>query len=198
MTEIVVGVTGSIACYKTCDLVSALRKDPGIRVQVVMTREAVQFVTPLTFQTLSGNKVYTDVFEAPEEWDLLHTSLSAQANLILVSPATLNLIGKLASGICDDLLTCTLFASKAPVILAPAMNTRMYEHPVTRENIARLKKLRYEFVGPARGELACREVGLGHIADNQEILAAVRLRLKESAPGASAHRRRIKGGKKTK
>ncbi len=184
MKELVVGVTGSIACYKACDLVSALRKDPGVRVHVIMTREAAQFVTPLTFQTLSGNRVYTDVFEAPEEWDLLHTSLSAQADLILICPATLNLIGKLASGICDDLLTCTLFASKAPVILAPAMNTRMYEHPVTRENIARLKNIGYEFVGPARGELACREVGLGHIAETQEILSAVR--------------RRLKGGKKTK
>ena len=184
MTEIVVGVTGSIACYKACDLVSALRKETGVSVHVVMTKEAAKFVTPLTFQTLSGNRVYSDLFDAPEEWDLLHTSLSAQADLILVSPATLNLIGKLANGICDDLLTCILFASKAPVILAPAMNTRMVEHPVARENIAKLKKLGYEFVGPAHGELACREVGLGHIADNQEILAAVH--------------RRIKGGKKTK
>ena len=178
VTEIVVGVTGSIACYKACELVSALRKDPNTRVHVVMTKEATKFVTPLTFQTLSGNRVTTDLFEAPEEWELLHTSLSAQAALILVAPATLNLIGKLANGICDDLLTGILFASKAPVILAPAMNTRMYEHPVTRQNIEKLKRLGYEFVGPARGELACREVGLGHIADTQEILAAVRRRLK--------------------
>ena len=184
MTEVIVGVTGSIACYKSCDLVSALRKEAGVNVHVVMTREAARFVTPLTFQTLSGHPVYSDLFEAPEEWDLLHTSLSAQADLILVSPATLNLIGKLANGICDDLLTCILFASKAPVILAPAMNTRMLEHPVARENIVKLKKLGYEFIGPARGELACREVGLGHIADNQEILTAAR--------------RRLRGGKKTK
>ena len=172
--EIVVGVTGSIACYKSCDLVSALRKDPGTQVHVVMTKEAAKFVTPLTFQTLSGNPVYSDLFEAPGEWDLLHTSLSAQADVVLVCPATLNLIGKLASGICDDLLTGILFATKAPVVIAPAMNTRMYDHPVTRENITRLKKLGYEFVGPARGELACREVGLGHIAEQEEILTAVR------------------------
>jgi len=176
--EIVVGVTGSIASYKSCDLVSALRKEPGVVLHVVMTREATRFVTPLTFQTLSGNKVYSDVFEAPEEWDLLHTSLSAQADLILVCPATLNLIGKMASGICDDLLTCILFASKAPVILVPAMNTNMVEHPVTRENIARLKKLGVEFVGPVHGELACRQVGMGHIAEQEEILTAVRRRLK--------------------
>ncbi len=178
MTEIVVGVTGSIASYKTCDLVSTLRKDPGVRVHVVMTKEATKFVTPLTFQTLSGNRVYSDIFEAPEEWDLLHTSLSAQADLILVCPATLNLIGKMVSGICDDLLTCILFASKAPVILVPAMNTNMYEHPVTRENIARLKKLGVEFIGPAHGELACRQVGMGHIAEQEEILSAVRRRCK--------------------
>ena len=96
----------------------------------------------------------------------------------LVCPATLNLIGKLANGLCDDLLTCILFASKAPVILAPAMNTGMFEHPVTRENMAKLKKLGIEFVGPAHGELACREVGMGHIAETQEILAAVHRRLK--------------------
>ena len=178
MKEIIVGVTGSIACYKTCDLVSALRKDPGVRLHVVMTREATKFISPLTFQTLSGNKVYTDVFEAPEEWDLLHTSLSAQADLILVCPATLNLIGKLASGLCDDLLTCILFASKAPVILVPAMNTGMYRHPIAQNNMAKLKQLGYQFVGPVRGELACREVGLGHIAGNEEILAAVRHRVK--------------------
>jgi len=176
--DIVVGVTGSIACYKACDLVSALRKDPDVRVHVVMTKEAVKFVAPLTFQTLSGSRVYTDLFEAPEEWELLHTSLAAQAALILVAPATMNVIGKLANGICDDLLTGILFASKAPVLLAPAMNTRMVEHPVTRENIAKLKKLGYGFIGPARGELACREVGLGHIADNEEILAEVRRRVK--------------------
>ena len=176
MKEIVVGVTGSIASYKACDLVSALRKEPGLRLHVVMTREATQFVTPLTFQTLSGNRVYTDVFEAPEEWDLLHTALSAQADLIVVCPATLNLIGKLANGICDDLLTCTLFASKAPTILVPAMNTNMYEHPVSQQNIARLKKLGYEFVGPAKGELACRQVGMGHIAEQATILAAIRRR----------------------
>ena len=173
MTKVVLGVTGSIACYKSCDLVSTLRKDPELQLHVVMTQEATRFVTPLTFQTLSGNPVYSDLFEAPEEWNLLHTSLSAQADLILVCPATLNLIGKLANGICDDLLTGILFASKAPVVMVPAMNTRMYEHPVTQENIARLKKLGVEFVGPARGELACREIGLGHIADQQEILAVV-------------------------
>ena len=176
--EIVIGVTGSIACYKTCDLVSTLRKDPGVRLHVVMTREATKFVSPLTFQTLTGHKVYTDVFEAPEEWDLLHTALSAQADLILVCPATLNLIGKLANGICDDLLMCILFASRAPVVLVPAMNTRMVEHPIAQKNMARLKELGYSLVGPVKGALACLEVGLGHIADQEQILTAVRRRLR--------------------
>lgn len=179
MAQVIVGVTGSIACYKACDLVSALRKEDGVAVHVVMTKEAARFVSPLTFQTLSGNRVYSDLFEAPEEWDLLHTSLSAQADLVLVCPATLNLIGKLANGICDDLLTCILFATKAPVVLAPAMNKAMYEHKVTQGNITRLKSLGYEFVGPIRGELACRQVGMGHIAEGQDVLTAARRRLKK-------------------
>ena len=178
MKEIVIGVTGSIACYRACDLVSTLRKEPGINVHVVMTKEATHFVSPLTFQTLSGNRVYSDVFEAPEEWDLLHTSLSVRADLVLVCPATLNVIGKLAQGICDDLLTCILFATRAPVIMVPAMNKGMYEHPIAQENIGRLKKIGVEFVGPIRGELACRQVGMGHIAEQDQILAAVRRHFK--------------------
>ena len=177
MKEIVVGVTGSIACYKACDVVSALRKESGVNVHVVMTKEATHFVTPLTFQTLSGNRVYSDLFEFPEEWDLLHTTLSSKADLILVCPATQNLIAKLAHGICDDLLTGVLFASKAPALLAPAMNKSMYEHPVTQENLAKLKKLWYGFIGPIQGELACRQVGMGHIAETAGIIAAVRKRL---------------------
>lgn len=177
--EIVVGVTGSIACYKTCDVVSLLRKEAGVNLHVVMTSEAARFVSPLTFQTLSGNRVYSDVFELPEEWDLLHTSLSAQADLVLVCPATANLIGKFSHGICDDLLTCILFATQAPVMLVPAMNKGMYEHPVTRENIAHLKRLGVEMIGPITGELACREFGMGHIAQVSDIVGAVRRRLKK-------------------
>ncbi len=183
MKELVVGVTGSIACYKACDVVSTLRKDEGVNLQVVMTQEATRFVSPLTFQTLSGNRVYSDVFEAPEEWDLLHTSLSSRADLILVCPATQNLIAKLAHGICDDLLTGVLFSSRAPVMLAPAMNKAMYEHPVTQENLARLKKIGVEFIGPIRGELACRQVGMGHLAEVTDIVSAVRRRLKGGKKG---------------
>ncbi|MBI1953269.1 MAG: hypothetical protein HYS41_04010 [Candidatus Omnitrophica bacterium] len=176
--EIVIGVTGSIACYRTCDLVSSLRKERGMNLHVVMTPEAARFVSPLTFATLSGNRVYGDLFEAPEEWDLLHTSLSRMADLIVISPATLNTISKLALGVCDDLLTCVVFASKAPVVVVPAMNTAMYEHPATQENLARLKRFGYGVVGPIQGELACRQVGMGHIADNAEILSAIHRTLK--------------------
>lgn len=176
--ELVVGVTGSIACYKACDVVSALRKIEGMNLHVVMTKEAARFVSPLTFQTLSGNRVYSDLFELPEEWDLLHTSLSARADLILVCPATQNLIAKLSHGICDDLLTSVLFSSKAPVLLAPAMNRAMYEHKITQENIHRLKGLGYEFIGPVHGEMACRQVGMGHIAEPADIVNAVQKRLK--------------------
>ncbi len=175
--EVIVGVTGSIACYRACDLVSQLRKEPGITVHVVMTPEATRFVTPLTFQTLSGNRVFADLFDAPEEWDLLHTSLSARADLVVVCPATLNLLSKLAHGICDDLLMCVLLAVQAPVLLAPAMNVRMFRHPVNQENLARLKKMGYEFVGPVYGEMACGEEGVGHIADTEAILAAIRGKL---------------------
>lgn len=178
MKEILVGVTGSIACYKSCDLVSALRKEEGVAVHVVMTREAARFVTPLTFQTLSGNRVYTDLFEAPEEWDLLHTSLAARADLAVVCPATLNVIGKMAAGLCDDLLTGILFATRAPILMAPAMNPGMYEHPTTQQNIRRLKETGVQFVGPIRGEVACRQVGMGHIAETADILAAIRKRLR--------------------
>ncbi len=176
--EIVVGVTGSIACYKACDLVSALRKEPRVNAHVVMTKEAARFVAPLTFQTLSGNKCHSDLFDAPEEWDLVHTSLSAKADLVVVCPATLNVIGKMACGIADDLLTCILFATEAPVLVVPAMNPRMWKHKVTQENVARLKRLGVEFVGPVHGEMACREIGMGHIAEMPQVLAAVRRRLK--------------------
>ncbi len=178
MKELVIGVTGSIASYKTCDVVSTLRKEAGVNLHVVMTAQATRFVSPLTFQTLSGNRVYSDLFELPEEWDLLHTALSSKADLVLVCPATMNVIGKIAHGICDDLVTSVVFATKAPILLVPAMNKGMYEHAVTQENISRLKKWGYEFVGPIRGELACRQVGMGHIAEVQEIVSAVRKRLK--------------------
>ncbi|MFH1190347.1 MAG: flavoprotein [Candidatus Omnitrophota bacterium] len=167
---VILGVTGSIAAYKACELTSLLKKE-GFDVRVVLTKEAKEFVTALTLQTLSKNKVMTDMFEAPEAWDPIHTSLADQAALILIAPATANIIAKLAAGICDDLLTCAVFASDAPVLIAPAMNDKMYAHRVTQDNIAKLKKIGYHFIGPVKGHLACGCDAMGHIAGLDAIIA---------------------------
>ncbi|MCX5678905.1 MAG: hypothetical protein NTY76_07370 [Candidatus Omnitrophica bacterium] len=167
---IIFGVTGSIAAYKACELTSLLKKE-GFNVRILLTKEGKEFVTALTLQTLSKNKVIMDMFESPEEWNPVHTSLAEEADLILIAPATANIIAKLASGICDDILTCTVFASDAPVLIAPAMNDKMYEHRIVQENIAKLKKIGYHFIGPIKGHLACGCEAMGHIADLADILA---------------------------
>ena len=169
---IVLGVTGSIASYKAADLVSGLT-GKGFEVFVIMTKEAAEFISPLTLQTLSGNKVYSGMFEFVEEWDVKHVSLAKKAGLILIAPATANIIGKLACGICDDLLTCTLTASEAPVLIAPAMNDIMYNNKIVQENIARLKKIGYKFIGPKKGRLACGDVAIGCLADVEAIVKEV-------------------------
>jgi len=166
---IVLGVTGSIASYKAADLVSGLTRK-GFEVFAIMTKEAAEFISPLTLQTLSGNKVYSGMFEFVEEWDAKHVSLAKRADLIIIAPATANIIGKLACGICDDLLACTLTASEAPVLIAPAMNDVMYNKRIVQENIARLKKIGYKFVGPKKGRLACGDVAIGCLADVEDIL----------------------------
>ncbi len=176
---VILGVTGSIAAYKACEIVSLLKKE-RFDVQVLLTKEALEFVTALTFQTISRNKVVTDLFELPEDWSPRHTSLADKADLILIAPATANVIGKLAAGICDDILTCSVFASKAPVLIAPAMNEKMYSHPITQANIARLKKIGYRFVGPIRGRLACGHEDMGHIADVKDIADEAKRLLKRS------------------
>lgn len=174
---VVLGVTGSIAAYKACEIISLLNKD-SIDVQVILTEEAREFITPLTLQVLSHNKVVTGMFEAPEQWDPAHVSLAERAGAILIAPATANIIGKLATGSCDDMLSCTVFASKAPVLIAPAMNNNMYEHNIVRENIARLKKAGYHFIGPVKGRLACGTEDIGHIADVRDIVKEVKRLLK--------------------
>lgn len=166
---IVLGVTGSIAAYKACEIVSRLTKEDA-DVQVLLTKEAAEFVTPLTFQTLSANRVVTDMFDEPEEWEPAHTSMAERADLILIAPATANIIGKLACGICDDILTCVVFASNSPVLIAPAMNGKMYKHDIVQANIARLKRIGYKFIGPVKGRLACGAEDIGHIADVEDIV----------------------------
>lgn len=167
--NIIVGVTGSIAAFRACDIISALRKD-GHNVEVILTKEAEEFITPLTMQTVSGNKVFRSLFELPGEWNPAHTSIADRADLILIAPATANIIGKLAGGICDDMLTCVVYATAAPVLMAPAMNEKMYRHRVTQDNISKLKKIGYRFVGPIEGRLACGCVDIGHIAETKDIV----------------------------
>ena len=166
--RVILGVTGSIAAYKACEITSLLRK-AGLEVQVLLTEEAKEFVTPLTLQTLSGNRVITDMFDSPEEWDPVHTSLADSASIVLIAPATANIIGKLACGICDDILSCVVMATRAPVLIAPAMNDKMYTHDIVQENIAKLKRTGYKFIGPVKGRLACGYEGMGCLADAQAI-----------------------------
>ena len=177
---VIVGVTASIAAYKACEIVNLLRKD-SFDVRVILTKDALEFVTPLTLQTLSGNKVLTDMFEPIERWAPVHTSLADGASLILIAPATANVIGKLANGICDDLLTCVTYASKSPVLIAPAMNENMYNHRIVMANIAKLEKIGYSFVGPVKGHLACGHEGKGHIAPVPEIIKEVKKIISASA-----------------
>jgi phosphopantothenoylcysteine decarboxylase/phosphopantothenate--cysteine ligase len=173
--KIILGVTGSIAAFKAADIASQFVQK-GAQVSVIMTREAEAFITPLTLAMLSCNKVYRDMFDAPEVWEVEHVSLAKSADLILIAPATANIIGKLACGICDDLLTCTVTASRAPVLLAPAMNDGMYTHKIVESNIARLKKIGYHFIGPEKGRLACGKIAIGRMSGVDEIVvSALRL-----------------------
>lgn len=170
--NVVLGVSGSIAAYKACEIVRALVKD-GCDVRVIMTAAAMEFVTPLTFQTLSRNPVGIDQFALPERWQPEHISL-AQADVLVVAPATANIIAKMACGIADDLLTSTILATKAPVVVAPAMNSGMWENKATQANVATLMSRGVSVVPPASGELACGTMGRGRMADVADVLAAVR------------------------
>ena len=170
--NIVLGVSGGIAVYKACELVSRLMK-LNAGVHVIMTGSAAKFVAPLTFQSLSLNQVVVDMFESPNYWEIEHISLAKLADVLVIAPATANIIGKLAAGIADDMLSTTVMATKAQVIIAPAMNTNMYENPVVQKNIQRLKELGYIFVEPDEGRLACGDVGKGKLADPAVIQEAI-------------------------
>ncbi|MGI6587593.1 MAG: bifunctional phosphopantothenoylcysteine decarboxylase/phosphopantothenate--cysteine ligase CoaBC [Peptococcia bacterium] len=167
---VVIGITGSIAAYKAIDLVSNLKKK-GADVHCVMTESAQKFLTPLTLRTLSQNPVITEMFAEPQHWDVEHVGLAEAADLVMVVPATANLIGKVCSGLADDFLTTTIMATKAPVLIAPAMNHHMYLNPIVQENIASLKKRGYVFVGPGYGILACGAKGQGRLIELEAILA---------------------------
>lgn len=169
--NILLGVTGSIAAYKACEIVSRLC-GRGAQVTVVMTAAAQEFVGPATFRTLSGNQVITHMFIENERHNPLHVSLAEKADLLLIAPATANVIGKLASGIADDILSCLALACRCPILIAPAMNDAMYTHPVVQRNIRTLKDIGYRFVGPVKGRLASGKIGLGRMEDVDAIVEA--------------------------
>lgn len=160
--NIVLGVGGSIASYKAADLTSRLAQD-GFEVRVVMTSSATEFITPLTFQTLSRHPVTTGIFDEKESWHPGHIALADEADLLLIAPATANLVAKLACGIADDALTSIALATRAPLVIAPAMNGKMWLHPATQENVARLKSRGALFIGPGEGLLACGYEGAGRL-----------------------------------
>jgi phosphopantothenoylcysteine decarboxylase/phosphopantothenate--cysteine ligase len=166
--NILIGVCGGIAAYKLCDLVSRLSKK-GANINVIMTRAAVNFINPLTFQSLISNKVVTDMFEAPSFYEIEHISLAKKADFVLIAPATANIIGKIANGIADDMLTTTVMATKAPMVFAPSMNSNMFENEILQENILKLKNRGYHFIDPIEGRLACGDVGKGKMAEPEVI-----------------------------
>jgi phosphopantothenoylcysteine decarboxylase/phosphopantothenate--cysteine ligase len=166
--KVVVGITGGIAAYKAAELVRQLCKQ-GAAVEVVMTRNAQQFVTPLTFQTISGNAVSTDLFSSYQP-EISHIALADKADILIIAPATANIIAKCAAGIADDLLSSVVLSTVAPVLIAPAMNSKMWENSVTQQNVAKLKERGFNFVGPSTGELACGYEGKGRLAELDDIL----------------------------
>jgi len=176
--KIILGVTGSIAAYKSVYLLRRL-VEHGADVSVVMTPEAAKFVTPLTFQVLSKNTVYTDMFESGQGGEISHLYLGRGADMVLIAPATANIIGKMANGIADDLLSTILLACKCPVLVAPAMDSEMYENRVVQKNISYLQKLNVDFIGPVTGPLASGIEGPGRMSEPDVILAFVEERLAE-------------------
>jgi len=179
-STILLGVCGSIAAYKAAELASRLTQD-GHEVLTVLTRGAVQFVSPLTFQTLTGQPVGTDLFAEAKGSKIEHIALARRARLVLIAPATADLIGKLAHGLADDLLTTTVLATTAPVLVAPAMNPAMWLNPVVQENLGALRARGFEIIEPAAGLLACGETGVGRMAEPADMLAAVAARLRAVA-----------------
>ncbi|GED24310.1 phosphopantothenoylcysteine decarboxylase [Brevibacillus agri] len=178
--RIVLGVCGGIAAYKAAALTSKLTQ-AGAQVHVILTENAMNFVQPVTFQALSHQPVYTDTFSEPDPHVISHIDLADKADLVLIAPATANVIGKIANGIADDMLTTTLLATKAPVMIAPAMNVNMYEHPAVAANMEKLASFGYRFVEPGVGLLACGWVGKGRLAEPEEIVEAVQSWFRQQA-----------------
>lgn len=170
--NVVLGVTGGIACYKSCEIVSRLVKQ-GINVDVIMTKNAQEFVKPLSFETMSANPVICDTFERARSWEVEHISLAKKADIMLIAPASANVIGKFANGICDDMLSTTFMASNAIKVICPAMNTAMFRNPIFRKNLNKLKGLGCVIIEPTEGRLACGDVGEGKMSEPIDIVREV-------------------------
>ncbi|MGD0769379.1 MAG: flavoprotein [Tepidisphaeraceae bacterium] len=189
--EIVVAVCGGIAAYKAADVVSKLVQ-LGAGVTVVMTADAQRFVAPLTFQALSARPVRTEIFELADSSDPQHISLTERADVMLVAPATANVIAKVAAGLADDLVSLMVCAAACPVVFAPAMNHRMWENAIAQENVAKLSGLGYRFIGPEPGWLACRNVGLGRMTEPAELVAEIVKMLAEPAATELKSQKKVK------
>ncbi len=170
---IVLGITGGISAYKAADIASKLTQ-AGARVDVVMTESATKFIAPLTLRSLTGRPVVTSMWELNSEFSIEHVALAEAADIVAIVPATANIIAKLATGISDDMLTCTVLATKAPVIVAPAMNVNMFENSITQDNLAKLKARSFTIVDPAYGRLASGKVGLGRLAETETIIGVIK------------------------
>ncbi len=175
--NIILGVTASIAIYKACEIARRLLKT-NLDISVVMTRNATRLISPQVFSSLVGGRAYWDEFKSPANWEIEHISLAKKADLVLIAPATANIIGKIANGIADDLLSTTVMATRAPVLIAPAMNEDMYKNKIVQANIRKLKTLGYKFIAPMRGKLVCGDIGSGHLAEVETIIKEVKRSLK--------------------
>jgi len=185
--EVLLTVAGGIAAYKVCDTASKLVQR-GAGVTVAMTRAARRFVSPLTFQALTGRAVLTSLWRPAESGDIQHIALTGRADLFVVAPATANMIAKIAAGIADDLVSTLIVSADSSVMLAPAMNDRMWKNPLVQRNVKTLKECGYAFVGPAEGWLACRSVGPGRMVDSPELLEAIAAKLLTHPPRLSHSR----------
>jgi len=175
--RIILGVTGSIAAYKAAEIISKLKKK-SYKISVVMTENAKKFISPLTLSCLSAEKIYSGMFEDNDSWQVPHINLAKDASLFLIAPATASMIGKIANGILDDMLSCLSVVVKCPVLIAPAMNNAMYASPAVQENCEKLKKRGFVFIEPIEGSLACGKKGKGHLAEVDTIIDAVEKNIK--------------------
>ncbi len=183
---IVLGVTGGIAAYKAAEIASQLTQAKA-QVNSILTEEAIQFISPLTFRAITGRPVVTEMFDLASEFSIEHVSLAKAADVVVIAPATANIIAKLAAGIADDMLCCTVLATRAPVVIAPAMETNMYNNPVTQENLHKLRVRNFVIIDPAIGWLASGKTGLGRLADVDDILECIRQVLERSGDLAGKH-----------